>query len=166
MDLERVRKNGNDLQYVKEQTEEICLTAVRQCGLSLRFVKNKTREMCIEAIKQDPFAIQFIEDQTEELSWLAIRQNIWVLGYINNPTEEMSLEVVRENGAALGAVLWQNQTLEMCKISVTNPIYDTSVIAYEIGDPRRLQYIADSEMKEICRSYLDVRFLITKSAKK
>ena len=36
--LEAVKQNGYALQYVKEQTEEICLEAVKQDGYALQFV--------------------------------------------------------------------------------------------------------------------------------
>ena len=39
--LEAVKRNGDSLQYVKEQTEAICLEAVKQDGDSLRYVKER-----------------------------------------------------------------------------------------------------------------------------
>ena len=44
-DLEAVKQNGKALQFVKNQTLEICLEAVKQNGESLEYVKNKTYEM-------------------------------------------------------------------------------------------------------------------------
>ena len=38
--LEAVKQNGFALQYVKEQTEEICLEAVKQDGYALKFVES------------------------------------------------------------------------------------------------------------------------------
>ena len=40
------------LQYVKEQTEAICIEAVKQTGLALQYVKEQTEEICIEAVKK------------------------------------------------------------------------------------------------------------------
>ena len=39
--FEAVRQDGDSLQYVKEQTEAICLEAVKQDGYSLRYVKEQ-----------------------------------------------------------------------------------------------------------------------------
>jgi tricorn protease-like protein len=39
--LEAVRKNAHALQYVNEQTEEICLEAVRKYGGALKYVEEK-----------------------------------------------------------------------------------------------------------------------------
>ncbi|EGT3944791.1 TPA: DUF4116 domain-containing protein [Clostridioides difficile] len=49
---EAVKQNGLALEFVKEQTEEICLIAVRQNGLALEFVKEQTQEVFAELAKQ------------------------------------------------------------------------------------------------------------------
>ena len=46
-DLEAVKQDGWALQYVKEQTPEICLEAVKQDGYALRYVKKQTPEICL-----------------------------------------------------------------------------------------------------------------------
>ena len=51
--LEAVKRNGDALRYVKEQTEEICLEAVRRNGDALEFVQEQTESICLEAIKPD-----------------------------------------------------------------------------------------------------------------
>ena len=39
-DLEAVKQNGFALQYVKEQTPEICLEAVKEDGYALQYVRD------------------------------------------------------------------------------------------------------------------------------
>ena len=58
--LDAVERNGFALQYVKEQTLEICLEAVKQNGDALQYVQNQTPELCLEAVKQNGYAIQFV----------------------------------------------------------------------------------------------------------
>ena len=41
--LRIVEKNGLDLQFVKEQTENICLKAVEKNGKALKYVKEKQK---------------------------------------------------------------------------------------------------------------------------
>ena len=41
-----MQQNGKILEYVKEQTPEICLAAVRQYGEALQYVINKTPQLC------------------------------------------------------------------------------------------------------------------------
>ena len=38
------------LDYVKTQTEKICLAAVKQNGLALKYVKNQTEKICLVAV--------------------------------------------------------------------------------------------------------------------
>ena len=46
-DLVGVHTSGYELQYVKEQTPEICLAAVQQDGRALRYVDAKLKdEVC------------------------------------------------------------------------------------------------------------------------
>jgi hypothetical protein len=41
-----VQKNGNALQYVKNQTDEICKLAVQQDGYALEYVVTQTDDIC------------------------------------------------------------------------------------------------------------------------
>ena len=59
-----VKQNGYALQYVKDQTTEICLEAVKQSGDALQYAKDRTTEICLEAVKQSGYALQYVKDQT------------------------------------------------------------------------------------------------------
>lgn len=61
-DLQKVKQYGHALQYVKEQTPEICLASVKKTGIALRFVKQQTPELCWEAVKETGYALQFVKD--------------------------------------------------------------------------------------------------------
>ena len=58
--LEAVKRNGFALQFVMDQTEEICLEAVKQNGLALKYVQNQTEAICIEAVKEDGDALWYV----------------------------------------------------------------------------------------------------------
>lgn len=51
--MDIVRQNGMVLEYVKEQTSDICMEAVRRDGKMLKFVKKQTPELCAIARKMD-----------------------------------------------------------------------------------------------------------------
>ena len=70
------------LQYVNEQTHELCLEAVKQNGSALRFVKKQTPEICLAAVKQNG-ALQFVMEQTPEICLEAYRINKKVIPYFN-----------------------------------------------------------------------------------
>ncbi len=50
-------QNGRALQFVKEQTKEICLAAVNQSGYSLIYVIDETPEICTAAVNKDKLAL-------------------------------------------------------------------------------------------------------------
>lgn len=56
-ELEKVKQNGLNLKYVKEQTPEICLAAVQENGLALEYVKEQTPEICLAAVKRSGCAL-------------------------------------------------------------------------------------------------------------
>ena len=58
--LEKVKKNGRALYYVKNQTTEICLAAVKENGCALEFVKKQTEEICLAAFEQNEKSIKYI----------------------------------------------------------------------------------------------------------
>ena len=53
--LEAVKRDDNNLQHVKKQTEKICLEAVKRNGYALQFVENQSKKICLEAVKQDGY---------------------------------------------------------------------------------------------------------------
>ena len=74
-DLEAVKKNGWFLEYVKNQTPEICMAAVKQNGEALEFVQNQTPELCMAAVKQNGLALKYVENQTPEIIQAALEQD-------------------------------------------------------------------------------------------
>lgn len=61
--LKAVKQDGHALQYVVEQTEEICLEAVKQDGFALRYVKEQTYQICLEAVNKSRFALRYVEER-------------------------------------------------------------------------------------------------------
>jgi len=55
MQLQSVNKKGDNLYYIKNKTQELCLAAVKQDGTSLCFIENtidfQTEEIYLEAVK-------------------------------------------------------------------------------------------------------------------
>lgn len=95
--LEAVKLDGLALQYVKEQTEEICLAAVRQDGYALCYVKEQTEEICLEAVKRNVYALQFVKEQTEEICLAALKWDVCALQYVNEDLFKNE-EIIELNG--------------------------------------------------------------------
>ena len=62
--LEQVKKLGTG-EIISYEGRE-ALEAVKKCGDSLRFVKNQTPEICLEAVKQDGYALRYVDPSVFE----------------------------------------------------------------------------------------------------
>jgi hypothetical protein len=78
-----VRQHGLALEFVREQTPELCLEAVMQNGSALKLVKEQTPEVCLAAVQQDGLALRFVKEQTPELCMAAVRQNKNALRFVS-----------------------------------------------------------------------------------
>jgi hypothetical protein len=83
-----VGRIGALLQYVENQTPEICMAAVQEDGTAVQFVKNQTPEICMAAIQQNGNALKFIKEHTKELCDIAIQQNPDAYQYAKYPRGE------------------------------------------------------------------------------
>jgi len=86
---------GFALQYVKEQTPEICIEAVKQIGLALQLVKEQTPEICIEAVKQTGLALKYVKEQTPKICMEAVKQDGMALRYVKEQTPEICMEAFK-----------------------------------------------------------------------
>lgn len=139
------------LQFVKEQTPEMCLAAVKKTGEVLRYVKEKTYEICLEAVKNNWHALRDVpkEFRTPELCMICIKQNGYAIQYMDEEkTLDMCLAAVQQNGNALKFSSFQtpeiclaaiqqkgkslkyvyNQTPELCLAAITNDIFSLQYI--------------------------------------
>ena len=112
LSLKAVELNGDDLQYVKEQTETVCLAAVKHNGYALRYVKEQTEAVCLAAVKQNGYALQYVKEKTETVCLAAVKQNGVALMYVKEQTEAVCLAAVKQNGVALMFVKEQTEALE------------------------------------------------------
>jgi ribosomal protein L24E len=106
---------GLALEYIDDQTEELCKLAVQEDGYSLKYVKNKTEEICILAIHQNPFSLRFVEEQTEEMCKISVQENGDTLKYVKNKTEEICILAIKQYSRAIKHV--ENPTEEMYKLA-------------------------------------------------
>ena len=60
MCAEQIQLDGNNLEWVINQTPELCMMAVMKNGLALKYVRNVTPELNMAAVKQNGLAINII----------------------------------------------------------------------------------------------------------
>lgn len=68
------KQDGLVLQYVKEQTPEICLAAIEQDEWALKYVKEQTPEICLAAVKQNGLDLEHVREQTLEICLAAVKR--------------------------------------------------------------------------------------------
>ena len=105
-DLQRVMLDGYALEFVNNQTEEICLAAVEEDGGSLRYVKRQTEEICLAAVKQSIKALKLVKEQTPEICLVVARGAVDLFTSIESPAAFVhylernnltALELLRDN---------------------------------------------------------------------
>ena len=84
--------NPHLLQYVFDQTEEMCFAAIRKDAFLFRYIKHPTIEMMRLAVAQADWVIDEVKHQTEELCLVAVRANGRALRYVKKQTFEICLE--------------------------------------------------------------------------
>nr|QBK87155.1 MAG: protein of unknown function DUF4116 [Marseillevirus LCMAC201] len=67
---------GWALQFVKEQTSEICIAAVQYDGRALEYVEEQTTEICMAAVKKNGWALQLVKEQTSEICIAAVQKHV------------------------------------------------------------------------------------------
>lgn len=105
--LAAVKKNGLNIEYIKDPSEEMCREAVRQHEWALKDVPDslKTAEMCMSAVKRDGWLLEYVPEhlKTDEICLAAVKQNGLALKYSNQTTDIVNA-AVNENKKAIGFI--------------------------------------------------------------
>ena len=73
--LDIIKITPKYLQFVKEQTPEICLAAVKNHEMALKFVKKQTVDICLAAVQHNGSCLRFVHNQTKEICSAAVQNN-------------------------------------------------------------------------------------------
>ncbi len=122
--LNAVRSNIRSLQYVPQQTEELCLEAIERNGAGIYYIKpeNQTEKICIAAVKSRAMTLLFIRPDllTHEVLLTAVKKHNHGLSYVNPKlqTEELCLAAVGRYGGAINYVKEEFKTEAICLAAV------------------------------------------------
>ena len=113
--------NGTLLEFVDEQTDELCEIACKNNINSYTFIKNKSYELNKKLLNIDGRILQFIDNQTDELCEIACKNNINAYKFIKNKSDELNLKMLNINGLLLQFISIQNDRI--CIIAIKqNPL--------------------------------------------
>jgi DNA-binding XRE family transcriptional regulator len=105
-------KSWQAIKYVKNQTPKLSEIAAKKNWRALEFIKRQTPEICKHAFENDWHSIQFIQFQTPEICAVAVKNNGLSIQYIIKQTDELCELAVSQNWKALRFI--KNQTKEIC----------------------------------------------------
>lgn len=79
-----VKKNVEALEYVNNQTESLCMSALNNRALAIKYIRNQTYEMCLIAIKYNACLLKYIKNQTPEICIMAVEKDESAIEYVKN----------------------------------------------------------------------------------
>ena len=139
---------NEDLELIKMKSKEESF--IEYSGLKLEFIENQTEELCFKAVQNNSFALKFVNKKfiTEKLCLLAFNNeeygnanNIGELLEFVKPefiTYERCLIIIKNNGLNIKYINEKFHTEELCLIAVGQ---------YHYGSGELLKYIKNPTMK-------------------
>ena len=94
--LEAVKNDGYDIQYIHNPSEEVCLEAVKRNGYAVQYIQNPSEEVCLEAVKNDGLAIRYVPQYFESVA--QITDDIEYKALKPKQDTNNSLETIEVNG--------------------------------------------------------------------
>lgn len=64
--LSLLKTSGHILKYIKNQTEELCRTALYKEPWNLKYVINQTDKLCLFAVKQNGKSIEYVKTKQKK----------------------------------------------------------------------------------------------------
>jgi hypothetical protein len=130
----------NDFKVIWDD-KKIVLDIIKNDGLAIQYVTNQTHELCLEAIKYDPFTLEYVKKQTTIICIETVKRNGLMLCCVKDQTPEICMIALKQNGLALEYV--EQQTFELCIIAVKHNKDAMKYVNAEFRDQVLLMLISD-----------------------
>ena len=135
--LKQVKENPMLLEKIENPSDDIIMAAVKKNGNVIKFIKNQSFEMRKIAIESNPLSVQYMDDLEEELQVLAVKLLWNSLKYIKNPSYKVLEEAVKVKGWAIQYIEAPDEKL--CLLAVNN---DYDAIKYIKNPSKETQLMA------------------------
>lgn len=143
------------LQYIRNQTPEICKYAVNLQSKTIQYARNAAPETYLLAVLLDPENLQYIEHQTDYMKNHAIEQRSSTIRYVINPTAEMLRKSINDDPDNIQYVPHVAQELWELAIG-----FEPSVIKYYLFSEEKRQ-----EYDDLCHRVLDANAFLIENIK-
>jgi len=90
-----LKSDGLLLQFINNQTDEMCIIACKNNINSYQYIKNKSYNLDKILLNNDGRILQFMNNQTDELCEIAIKNNIYAYQYIKNKTIDLDNKLLK-----------------------------------------------------------------------
>lgn len=148
--IDDVKYDWKLLQYVKNQSPEMCEVAVSKSWQAIKFVKKQTPKLCEMAAKKNWRALEFIKKQTPEICKYAFENDWHSIQFIKFLTPEICEAAVKNNGLSIQYII--PQTNDLCELAVTQ-------------NWKALKFI-ENQTKEICIAAIKKNYLAIELVRK
>jgi len=110
--------DGLAIRSLRHFKPEHARIAVRQNGLALQYIHEQTEDLCLEALRQTSDAVMFVAPnwQTDRVCLYALEQNSLFFPNIHAPTDQMKRLALMEDGHILQWI--RPMTVDYCKLAM------------------------------------------------
>lgn len=100
-ELTMIKDKPDRLQYIKNQTPELCMAAIQKDPFAIQHVKEQTAELSLAAVQKNGLALQFVINQTPEICKVAVLQDIGAAKFVDNFTPEIQIAAYGEKASSI-----------------------------------------------------------------
>jgi len=126
-----VDKDAYDIQYIKNPSMDIQLTAVKRCGWSIKFIEHQSEQLQLLAIGRDASSLKFIKHPTEKVQKKAIKQYFGYITNIKNPSDDI-IEYTKQQKRIQEKHIQKNRLQEKERGTQHVPDYEIKTITLKV----------------------------------
>ncbi len=102
--LKAIKIDGEVLQYVEKQDEELHYLAVSRSSRCLKYCVNPSRRIILLALKKYGETIEYVQEQDDELIRLALADSSWSIKYVKNQLYEYQMLAVNNRPDCINVI--------------------------------------------------------------
>lgn len=103
------------LEYINEQTEEMCFNAVEKDIKAFKYVINQTEELCDYVLSKDINMFEHVKHKTDKLCKKVLTDNPDLYYYIDNPSVEVSVIALENDIYLINFVVEKTNIIDLVK---------------------------------------------------
>jgi len=164
--LEAIKQSGEIIEYVdcSTRTQELVNTALETYNPALNYVDDQTEELCVKIVSQDSEMIKYVKNVTINIINAAIAHDPTCIKHIDNPSVELHKKILKINSELLEHI--NDKTRELCMFALCTKLsrnvveivrqytkyLDDDVFVGHVClvNPSMIEYITDNNMKQEC----------------